>query len=33
MKDGSRDQWSKYRVERAALAEEILAAIKSLGPR
>ena len=33
MKDGSRDQWSRYRVERADLADEISAAIKKLGPR
>ncbi|HET9593628.1 MAG TPA: hypothetical protein VFP17_12005 [Solirubrobacterales bacterium] len=31
--DGSKDQWSKYRVERAELAGEILSAIKKLGPR
>ena len=29
-KDGSKDQWSKYRVERADLADEILAVIKKL---
>lgn len=32
-KDGSEDQWSKYRVERADLADEILSVIKKLGPK
>jgi hypothetical protein len=33
MKEESEDQWSKYRVERADLANEILCVIKELGPR
>ncbi|MDX6589778.1 MAG: hypothetical protein QOI84_1052 [Solirubrobacterales bacterium] len=33
MKEESKDQWSKYRVERADLADEILSVIKKLGPR
>lgn len=32
-KYGTRDQWSKHRVARAGLADEILAAIKKLGPK
>lgn len=31
MKDGTEDQWSKYRVARADLADAILAAIKTPG--
>jgi hypothetical protein len=33
MKEASRDQWSKYRVDRADLADEILAALKKVGLR
>jgi hypothetical protein len=33
MKEESRDQWSKYRVDRADLADEILAALKKVGLR
>jgi hypothetical protein len=32
-KDGSKDQWSKYRVERIDLADAILDALNKLGPR
>ena len=32
-KDGSKVQWSKYRVDRADVADKILEAIKKLGPK
>jgi hypothetical protein len=32
-KEGSKDQWRDYRVERSDLADEILAVLKQLGPK